>query len=129
MCTSAVISSYVAQIFSFLSTSIVPKVDVLVRQIDLSESIIASVSYISIAPFFVDCGPMVDLPSNTKSKKVSQDNGSMKAMRLECLKLLRNVKIIHNRIIHSMLQNSFTLIAVLINTGFGEISRPERLDH
>jgi len=91
MCTSAVISSYVAQIFSFLSTSIVPKVDVLVRQIDLSESIIASVSYISIAPFFVDCGPMVDLPSNTKSKKVSQDNGSMKAMRLECLKLLRNV--------------------------------------
>ncbi|PLW54207.1 hypothetical protein PCANC_04542 [Puccinia coronata f. sp. avenae] len=92
MCASKVISSYVAQSFSFFSTSIVPKIDVLVRQIDLSESIIASVSYITIAPFFVDCGPTIDLPSShTKSKKVSQDNGSMKAMRLECLKLLRSV--------------------------------------
>ncbi|POW11268.1 hypothetical protein PSTT_05463 [Puccinia striiformis] len=61
-------------------------------KIDLSESIIASVSYITIAPFFVDCGPMFDLPSsNTKSRKSSQGNGSMKTMRLECLKLLRNV--------------------------------------
>jgi hypothetical protein len=93
MCASKVISSYVAQSFSFFSTSIVPKIDVLVRQIDLSESIIASVSYITIAPFFVDCGPTIDLPSShTKSKKVSQDNGSMKAMRLECLKLLRSVR-------------------------------------
>ncbi|KAI9611647.1 hypothetical protein H4Q26_008602 [Puccinia striiformis f. sp. tritici PST-130] len=92
MCASKVISMYIAQIFSFFSTSIVPKIDALVRQIDLSESIIASVSYITIAPFFVDCGPMFDLPSsNTKSRKSSQGNGSMKTMRLECLKLLRNV--------------------------------------
>ncbi|KAA1098581.1 Sister chromatid cohesion protein 2 [Puccinia graminis f. sp. tritici] len=92
MSQSKVISSYIAQSFSFFSTSIVPKIDVLVKQIDLSESIIAIVSYITIAPFFVDCGPIFILPSsNTKSRKTSQDNGSMKAMRLECLKLLRNV--------------------------------------
>ncbi|KAI7965552.1 hypothetical protein MJO29_001300 [Puccinia striiformis f. sp. tritici] len=92
MCASKVISMYIAQIFSLFSTSIVPKIDALVRQIDLSESIIASVSYITIAPFFVDCGPLFDLPSsNTKSRKGSQGNGSMKTMRLECLKLLRNV--------------------------------------
>lgn len=35
----------------------------------------------------------------------------------------------HSRIIYSIFQNSLTLIAVLINTGFGEISRPKRLDH
>ncbi|WAQ85397.1 hypothetical protein PtA15_6A25 [Puccinia triticina] len=92
MCASKVISSYLSQNFSFFSTSILPKVDVLVRRIDLSESIIASVSYITIAPFFVDCGPTFILPSSsTKSRKTLQDNGSMKAMRLECLKLLRNV--------------------------------------
>ncbi|MBW0481416.1 hypothetical protein O181_021131 [Austropuccinia psidii MF-1] len=89
---STSISNHVASTFSFFSTSILPKIDVLLGQVDLSESILINLAYIAISPFFVDCGPLSVVPtSTTKRKKSSQASSSMKNMRLECLKILRNI--------------------------------------
>ncbi|CAH7690333.1 sister chromatid cohesion C-terminus-domain-containing protein, partial [Phakopsora pachyrhizi] len=87
--TSGAILDQISSSFSFISTSILPKVDLVVDRMELSESILIHVGYIAVGPFSVNAGPLLNFSSAVKKKNLG--DGSMKNMRLGCLKLLKTL--------------------------------------
>ncbi|CAH7682580.1 expressed protein [Phakopsora pachyrhizi] len=58
--TSGAILDQISSSFSFISTSILPKVDLVVDRMELSESILIHVGYIAVGPFSVNAGPLLN---------------------------------------------------------------------
>ncbi|EGF99550.1 uncharacterized protein MELLADRAFT_118268 [Melampsora larici-populina 98AG31] len=117
----------VSSIFSTISTSVLPKINLLVTNLDLPESILNHLNHICISSFLFE--PQAAFSASTRSRSSSQhtkqstySHGGIAGMRLECLNLLRNVNSPHllsNSRVHAVIEALLILIQAL------QLSRPQ----